>query len=172
MADEDTPPPRPVSHIDVGGVPVSAGVEDSELGVSYQRAGQVRQNLAELRIAKGHGNVERIKAARKGLEALGFNVEKWEQEHSEAAAGGESVDARRQPPEGRSATPPSQIRTGEPHPEAAKPAPQRSGSTTAQIPEPGTPSSKPSPPASSPSSSTPSSSGGGTGSGTGTSKRS
>lgn len=164
MADEDTPL-RPVSHIDMGGVPVSAGVEDSELGVSYQRAGQVRQNIAELRIAKGHGNVERIKAARKGLEALGFDVEKWEREHSESAAEGGPVDARRQPPEGRSATPPIQVRTD-------KPAPQQSGSTTASLPEPGTPSSKPSPSASSPSSNAPSSSSGGTGSGTGTPKRS
>jgi hypothetical protein len=43
-----------------------------ELGVNYQRAGQVRQALSEHRNATRQGNADRVKAAKKNLAALGF----------------------------------------------------------------------------------------------------
>jgi type II secretory pathway pseudopilin PulG len=47
-------------------------VKAQEMGVQYQRAGQIRQAMQEHRNATRHGNDERVKAAKKNLAALGF----------------------------------------------------------------------------------------------------
>lgn len=87
-----------------------------ELGVSFQRAGQVRQALAELRNNSGpDGNATRRAAAEKHLAELGYNPPKDAKDKDTAdasASGGKTaVDARKQPPEGRSATPPTAVTT-------------------------------------------------------------
>lgn len=113
---------RELSQMDVGGESVESSADDEEFGVAYQRAGQIRQGLAELRLATAHGNEDRQRAARKNLEAQGFDVEAHEarQKRKSAKASDKDTDASRQPPEGRSATPPSQVRTDAP---TAKTAP-------------------------------------------------
>lgn len=86
-------------------------VADDELGVPYQVAGQVRQALGELRNAEGTGNTERAKAARKTLIALGYEPPAAKSTDADAEQSPKAVlDARKQPPEGRSATPPQSVR--------------------------------------------------------------
>lgn len=122
MADKDetetTPTREPeyaLGKLDAGGAPVAQSGESEFSGVAYQMAGQVRQNLAELRVARAHGQREREHAARKTLIALGVDVDALEaQEQKASTTGDKPVDARRQPPEGRSTTPPSQVRTQAP----------------------------------------------------------
>jgi hypothetical protein len=79
--------------------------EIQDRGIHYARSGQVRQALGELRNARAHGNETLQWDAEKRLKNLGFNLETHEQR------GDKPVDARRQPPEGRSATPPARVQT-------------------------------------------------------------
>jgi len=122
MADDKTPatptrePQTGPGQLDAGGTQVTAVAQNKELGVAYQSAGQVRQALAELRNARAHGNDERVKAATKVLEAQGFDLDAWEARQKRSTPGDKSVDARKRPPEGRSATPPGQVRTDAPSP--------------------------------------------------------
>jgi hypothetical protein len=79
--------------------------EIQDRGIHYARSGQVRQALGELRNARAHGNETLQWDAEKRLKNLGFNLETHEQR------GDKPVDARWQPPEGRSATPPARVQT-------------------------------------------------------------
>ncbi|MGH3546690.1 MAG: hypothetical protein ACRDQU_00890 [Pseudonocardiaceae bacterium] len=105
-ADDTKPADIPATEVDETGF-------DPELHVAYQRAGQVRQALAELRNAQGQGNTTRVEAAEKHLAGLGYHHPK-PTAAEEPPAAGKPVDAKTQPPEGRSATPPAQIKTDAP----------------------------------------------------------
>jgi len=96
---------------------------DVALGVAYQRAGQVRQALAELRNNEGpDGNPTRAHAARKHLAELGYNPPKGDASPRATKDGTAAVDARKQPPEGRSATPPSTVKAAAESPTRAQTA--------------------------------------------------
>jgi hypothetical protein len=84
--------------------------EIQDRGIHYARSGQVRQALGELRNARAHGNETLQWDAEKRLKNLGFDLEAHEQRGSDTS-GDKTVDARRQPPEGRSATPPARVQT-------------------------------------------------------------
>jgi hypothetical protein len=58
--------------LDQQGNPDPGIVKAQEMGVQYQRAGQIRQAMQEHRNATRHGNDERVKAAKKNLAALGY----------------------------------------------------------------------------------------------------
>lgn len=107
----DTKPPREISDTelepDYSPPEYDEDGVDKKLGVTYQRAGQVRQALAEYRNAKGQGNTTRMEAARKVLDGLGYNPPATK----DPIPGDKSVDASMQSPEGRSATPPTAVKT-------------------------------------------------------------
>lgn len=168
MADngDETPPAREpqrgLGQLDAGGASVAQGAIDPELQVVYQRSGQVRQNLAELRIAQAHGQTDRATAARKTLIALGVDVEALEaREAAQSAAADKPVDASRQPPEGRSTTPPAQVKTastpevraplGGPQTPGPAPSGGKAASSSATPASSGAKSTPPAPPAPPPS---------------------
>jgi hypothetical protein len=88
LPDAETPGSAAITDIPAPGGDVSDADPDSEpgirkaqeLGADYQRAGQIRQALSEHRNATRHGNEERQKAARKNLEALGFEGDIFDDE--------------------------------------------------------------------------------------------
>lgn len=52
---------------------IPLGAKNEELGVSYQKAGQVRQLLAERANLVAYGNVDRVKAIDNDLAMMGFD---------------------------------------------------------------------------------------------------
>jgi hypothetical protein len=111
------------------------------MGVHYARSGQVRQALGELRNARALGNRERERAARKTLQAQGFDLDAHERGYHQSTAGDNPVDARRQPPEGRSATPPGTVRTQAPTTPTATGTSTGTGASTQATPAKATPAS-------------------------------
>jgi hypothetical protein len=65
------------------------------LGSDYQRAGQIRQAIQEHRNATRHGNEERQKAARKNLEALGFEGDIFDDEDNDKTPRGRQTREQR-----------------------------------------------------------------------------
>lgn len=105
-----------------------------EMGVEYQRAGQVRAALGQLRNARGQDNATLVRDAEKRLAALGFDLVAHERGQRQSPAGDKSVDARRQPPEGRSASPAGQVTTDAPTTPTASPSSTGTGTSAQATP--------------------------------------
>jgi TolA-binding protein len=129
--------------------------EIQAMGVHYARSGQIRQALGELRNARALGNRERERSARKTLEAQGFDLDAHERGHHQSTGGDKPVDARRQPPEGRSATPPGTVHTQAPTTPTASGPSAGTGTSTQATPAKATPAASPAPATGPPGTATP-----------------